>query len=238
MTNQEFVFVVLFIIFVYVAFKFYGQSNLVSGLLLVCGAAMFVLGYKIYSGKTKEQFVLAPHPPTLVRPDNIPDSGDLSESIELSKYGNINSDEVDYMGQTDVKNLTFNHSTEIDNGDIFEEVFSGDTMYSPAEAYSRDFYNIKDREWYTKFFQKPQNIVVPSDYSIPLNEGGTNADAGLARRQMFRGEINKKAIDGMVRSTRNLNERLYTHELAENYAREWVSDQGDDVMGGTETTFF
>ncbi len=236
MTNQEFVFVVLFIIFVYVAFKFYGQSNLVSGLLLVCGAAMFVLGYKIYS--KKEKFVLAPHPPTLVRPDNIPDSGDLGESIELSKYGNINSDEVDYMGQTDVKNLTFDHSTEIDNGDVFESVFSGDTMYSPLEAYSRDFYNIKDREWYTKFFQTPQNIVVPSDYAIPLNEGGTNADAGLARRQMFRGEMNKKAIDGMVRSTRNLNERLYTHELAENYAREWASNQGDDVMGGTETVFF
>ncbi len=240
MDNHEFVFLFLLVIVIYLIFTSRGTGPLFKGLLITATGAMIYFGYKLYGDRLKgtqaESFVLPPHPAVLVEPSSVPDDS-ISDDIELSQYGNLSNTAIDYMGQTDVKNLSFPKSDAIDNSDIFETVFSGAAMYTPAEAYSRDYYNVKDREWYTKHFQKPEDLYTSPEYTIPFNPGGTDADSALTRRQLTRGEMNKKAIDGAVRATRALNERIYTHELAENYERQWWTHEGDGVMGGAEVEF-
>jgi hypothetical protein len=250
--KNQFVFVFLLVLLIYLIIANKDGSNLTKALLGVAAGAMFIFGWKLYqaslvdetktgtSGNAEymsdEDLVIAPHRPGLVDGDTNVADADLLGDIELSQYGNESNDfGVNVLGQTSTKNVEVRDGISgIDNGDVFDAVFGRNASMIPLEVYSDNYNNVKDREWYTKFFQQPENIVTERNGSIPLNEGGINADSALTRRQIFRGDMNKKAIDGAVRATRTLNERVYTHELAENYAREWVSDQGDGVLSGTE----
>jgi hypothetical protein len=63
-----------------------------------------------------------------------------------------------------------------------------------------------------------------SEYSIPMSNK-TNVDESLARKQMHRGAMNKKARDGQIRSTRAIFEKYFRDELNENEGRVWYSSE-------------
>jgi hypothetical protein len=65
--------------------------------------------------------------------------------------------------------------------------------------------------------------------SVPLNENAINIDDKLSRGQMHRSLMNKRAIDGTVRATRNQFDKYFVNELDENEKREWWNHQADDV---------
>lgn len=266
-SRHQFVFVFLLVITIYLIVNYFRDSTkLVKSLLVVAGGGMMVMGYKVYTdtitghgagstavGATKtseseymmgdveggegENLVGAPEPGELqpITNNPIPFS---SDDVSLSKYGNVSKDfDVDYLRQDSTKSLLADWGG-FDNSNVVDAVMNQPSMFTPNEAYSRDYYNVKDRAWYLKHFQTPENIVVEG-VTIPINERGVNADDSLTRRQITRGEINKKATDGAVRATKNLYERYFTHELSENYAREWWSGEGDyeDVLGSTELEY-
>jgi hypothetical protein len=62
----------------------------------------------------------------------------------------------------------------------------------------------------------------------PINDAAYNVDQALARKQQHRSNINKKAVDGAVRSTKNLYQRLFQNELRENSEREWWNAESTD----------
>lgn len=251
-TTHQFIFVVLLVITLYMVFNYYDPMNKLSTSLLIASVgAMFVFGWKIYtdyqSGKEPENLVGPPHYPTgeLPAADTRPILADGSLNMNLqdtehSNYGNMSKNfDVDYIGQNSHSRMNFptqESDNRIDNSDVFDDLFNnGSSTHVPLEADSRGFHNVKDRTWYMNHFQDPQNITAYAEHSTPRNDRAINADDMLTRRQLHIGDINKKAIDGAVRGTRQQFEHLYTHELAENYARDWWDGEGDDgIMGGVE----
>jgi Ca2+/Na+ antiporter len=256
--HNQFVFGFLLIILIYLVIN-YGKvsTKLVKTLLLAAIAGMVVFGYKIVReiksnnasgteiGAPKEsenmsdpEYLVGDPEFNLAKQDNeLPTNFD---DTSLSKYNNISKDfDVDYLGQDETKSLIpSKQSNEIDNSEVFDNILNQSSMFSPNEAHSRDYYNVEDRAWYSKHFQQPQNITVEG-LTIPINERGVNADDSLTRRQITRGEINKKATDGRVRATKNLFQRFFKNEQAESYATEWWGGEGepDDIRGSAEMDF-
>ena len=54
-----------------------------------------------------------------------------------------------------------------------------------------------------------------------FNAESFSVDDGMARRQEWTSSINKRAIDGTSRSTRNIYDKHFIAELADNEEREW-----------------
>lgn len=244
LNKHQITFVFLLVIVVYLIYNRSKNSSLVNSILYVSVAAMFVFAVKLYYykdipstaiGQPRGEKLIGDPAVGLVDISNTDDFD--KDDTNLSAYGNISKDTVDYLGQDSTKDLNFKKISPdtFDNSQLFDNMMNQSSMFTPNEAHSRDYQNVKDRSWYSKFFQQPQNINVEG-ITIPINERGVNADDSLTRRQIARGDINKNALDGAVRATKNLFNRLYTHELAENYAREWWSGEGEpeDVRGSVE----
>ena len=140
-----------------------------------------------------------------------------------SKYGNISLDGDIDMSEQEVidPSLTGNGTARFDNSDAIAAVISGGTTlfhpdgrgFSPTSNHG----NVPER--------------FSSQYDIPLS-GKQNLDERFARKQQQRSDINKRAIDGSVRATRELYNKYFTEELNENEERVWYSAEanrtGDD----------
>lgn len=210
---------------------------------------------KMSRRRVSENLVGLPPKPRLTRHDTNPTNGDklntdMLDDTNLSHYGNISRDfDVDPVGQTDrYKQMTATRDetesptsgkNKIDNSDVINDVLNGySSTHVPQEAYSDNFHESKDRQWVHEHFQKPDNYMLMSGGSVALNDRAITANDMLTRRQIHRGDINKKATDGRVRATKKMYERFFAHELAENYARDWWDGEGDDMIGDDFETDF
>lgn len=144
-----------------------------------------------------------------------------TDETALSQYGNIGtSSNVDTMFQrhTDL-DMTDVAPDDLDNSDLVQYAMQkGSTIFQPNTAQG---VTASSSAYHSNFKLAQPGMYM--EYSVPINQRGYNADEALSRIQQHRSSINKRAIDGAVRSTRNIYERFFQNELNENEQREWWS---------------
>jgi len=137
----------------------------------------------------------------------------------LSQYGNIGtSGDIDTLFQrkTDL-DMTDVTPDDLDNSDFVQEsIQKGSSIFQPNTAQG---VTASQAAYHSNFKLAQPGMYM--EYSVPINPRGYTADEALARKQQHRADINKKAIDGAVRSTRNIFNRFFQNELNENEEREW-----------------
>jgi len=234
MEESKLVFLLLVIVIIYLSLEFGTSHDRIMNYGLIAAImGMIVLAYHAFSehfnehfnGNLTEHLINMDEQTELRNADNNVSDSELVESADrnLNIHGNISHDwDVDPLGQEPIKDLSFSISDKIDNSSTVNSVINNySRMHRPQEAVSKDWYNVKDRQNYTTPFSLPENHLLYSGYSIQINDRAVNADDALARKQLHRGDINKKAIDGRVRATRDLYQKYFTDELIENEEREW-----------------
>lgn len=134
-------------------------------------------------------------------PNNIQDIYRLEEVLSDQKSRNKDA----FPEETDGKGPILGPYWAVDNSDVVEDTLS----------YSRGVYAYDP---------------------IKKRQGAFNAEAfdnddALSRRQEFRSGINKRAVDGMSRNTRNVFDKHFLAELAENdYEPWWGKEEEENDM--------
>lgn len=138
-------------------------------------------------------------------------------------------------------NATFKKSYEIDakskmfdNSDVVETVIRGSSEYEPRESESTNFYRLEDLVYKPKINMAAKSFLGPegpvyAEYHQPINGRAISADDKLTRRQQHISLMNKRAIDGAVRATKNQFSKYFQNELNEASAREWWDDEEEDA---------
>jgi hypothetical protein len=161
-----------------------------------------------------------------------------SDDLGLSDYGNISlSGDIDSMQQR-VIGLDFppDLSEKIDNSDVIAQIVNrGDTVFQPSHAYGVS--TTTNASLTPMVIASRSNLPYLDDessYDSPT--GALTIDEKLAISQQHRGAQSKRAIDGYVRSTRNLYEKYFTNELDESarVKEGWWGQSSDDTL---ETDF-
>lgn len=105
----------------------------------------------------------------------------------------------------------------IDNSDVIERAIEGYiTQHTPNGIGVSDSTSATLTKRYLK---EPEEQFVREPYQARAYD----ADEASARRQQHRGDIEKKAIDGSVRSTKNRFAKYFREELDQNEGRVWWS---------------
>lgn len=146
---------------------------------------------------------------------------------DLSPYGNITlSGDVDTLFQRKTTlDMTNVKPDDLDNSDMVQIAMQrGSSIFQPNTAQG----TTASQAGYHSNFKLGQPGMY-MEYSVPINPRGYTADEALARLQQHRSEINKKAIDGAVRNTRNVFEKYFVNELKENEDREWWSAEAQPM---------
>jgi hypothetical protein len=131
--------------------------------------------------------------------------------------------EVDTIDQR-ITDIIYPNDT-MDNSDVVQGYLQkGSSIFQPGTAQGVTTTSSANHSNFTLAQPGMYN-----QYSVPLNPRGYNADEALARKQQHRGNMNKRAIDGMVRSTRNVFQKYFTDELRENENREWWSAEAQPI---------
>lgn len=157
----------------------------------------------------------------------IPATNKTSDGINIddnrfSEYGNISlMNDINPLGQTQ-PNMRFDSTgADIDNSDVIEMALGrGSSTFQPARV-SGVTPTSSATESHYRLAHPPSQDIAGLEYMTPINEAGLNADASIARKQQHRSSMNKRAIDGAVRSTRNKFAKYFTNELDENEDRVW-----------------
>lgn len=124
-------------------------------------------------------------------PDRLQDIYYFENTLSDTKYRNKDA----YPYETDGKGPILGPYWAIDNSDVVE-----DTL-----AYSRGVY-----------------AYDPIKKRIgTYNAEALDNDDGLARRQEFRASLNKRAVEGMSKSTRNIFDKSFVAELEEEQSHPW-----------------
>jgi hypothetical protein len=123
------------------------------------------------------------------------------------------NDQVD-LSQQEWSGRKFANKT-FDNSDVIERVMTrGTSLYSPNN--------------YSFSPIRAVNPLTKPDNYVNVLSGQQNVDELLARRQMYRGSMSERALEGKSRSTRNIYDKYYKKELRENEKRVWWSDEAQD----------
>ena len=143
------------------------------------------------------------------------------DEYEFSKYGNISlSNDID-MSQQRVYASVGSPNDPIDNSDVIDMAVSkGSMLY---QSINNNITPIKST--------MSQDVLGSSgtvEYDIPMT-GSQTIDEVLARKQQHRASINKKAIDGHVRSTKKIYEKYFKDELDENESKVWWSSEAQEI---------
>ena len=139
----------------------------------------------------------------------------------FSEYGNIS--QMNDLNPLDQRSpdFEFDQSDDIDNSDIVEDSLRrSSSTFQPNNTGGVTPITSAEKSHF-RMAHPPTSSIAGLDYSVPLGEAGLNADANLARKQHHRASINKRAIDGAVRSTRNKFAKYFQNELDENESRIW-----------------
>ena len=206
--DKDHIILFLFIIVVFTVVSAGSQCaiNIISNSILIIAGAL-LLKYLFNSSEHLET-------------KNIYKENPIDDNYDLSKYGNISmSDDIDSWKQRN-HDMSIPESDTIDMSDIVESVIQrGTSDYQPANS---EGVTTTSSAYHNHLkLGEPGNQL--AEYMVPANESGYNLDQALARKQQHIGSINKRAIDGMVRNTKNVFARTLQNELNENAEREWWS---------------
>lgn len=131
-------------------------------------------------------------------------------------------EEVDTIMQRKT-DIIYDNGT-FDNSDLIQEyIQKGNTIFQPGTAQG---VTTTSSAYHSNFTLAQPGMYM--EYSVPLNGRAYNADEALARKQQHRSSMNKRAIDGAVRSTKNIYKKFFTDELKENENREWWSAEAQE----------
>ena len=234
----------IFVILVYVAYTMYDPDNkFISAALATLGGAFVFLVYYGWNQDKSEEFVDYEWEPGLGAFDHefrlanneVLKGGHLNMNDQdhaLSKQGNI-SWEYDAGPVTETTRDIAMDNPELDNTDVVRTYTEGGASrtYVPQEAASKDFFSVRDLTYpkHPGFVTGtgPSDVLY-SEYQVPLSDRAINIDDKMARKQHHRAEMNKKAIDGAVRTGRNYFERFFANELAESGTYPWWEGDATD----------
>lgn len=218
----------LFIIVVAICVLFGNlDQNTKSLLLALAGGALVVQ-------LMKPNFMKVEHLEDLVMPSNTVSSDETTLNVNTdddrySEYNNISlSRDIDTMTQRRA-DLVFSNdpSKPIDNSDLIHEAaMNYSSTFQPqlsqgvtaSQSADGSGFNLGEPD-------APAGII---KYSVPLNDFAYDLDESLARKQQHRSDMNKKAIDGAVRSTRNIYQKYFSNELNTNSEKQWWSAESTD----------
>ena len=146
----------------------------------------------------------------------------------FSEYKNISlSRDIDTMEQRRIDLDLTNPNQPIDNSDIVESAsFKFSSNFQPNNSQGITSTSSAYHSGLTLGEREPNAASLK--YTVPLNDAAYDLDESLARGQQHRSSINKRAIDGAVRSTKNVFQKVFTNELNENAEREWWSSESTD----------
>ena len=115
-----------------------------------------------------------------------------------------------------------NKKSELDNSDVIKKASSSFvTLNDPPLSITN---NAAMSNFYNKMGGHVDNY---SNFTIPINDHGITLDEALARKQAHRSLMNKRAIDGSVRTTKKMFEKFFQQELNENEKRVWWSSESN-----------
>lgn len=236
----------LFIIIVYVSVTMYDPSDpfLMSGLIAVGLAFLYMVWSEFSkSGQTvgEEGFTSTPgqipfsaHKSLQSVGGDVINSADGSLQFDDQSYATTGVSVSRDFGVLPVSQTQRDYdftNDEMDNADVVTRFITGGAdTYIPEEASSQSYNKVYDLA-YPKHpgYEMGAGSDLLYGQSVPLNENAINNDDKLSRGQMHRSLMNKRAIDGAVRATRNQFDKYFGNELDENEKREWWSHQADDV---------
>jgi hypothetical protein len=155
-----------------------------------------------------------------------------TDDRRFSEFGNISLiDDIDSTHQRRADLIipsTPDVEEDLDNGDMVgASMLKHSSLFLPNNAQGVTPTSSAYMSSFT--LGEPDPGTASIQYSVPLDDSGFNLDQALARGQQHRASINKRAIDGAVRATKNLYKRVFGNELAEHEEREW--------WGAQSTTF-
>jgi hypothetical protein len=141
-----------------------------------------------------------------------------------SEYGNISLEkDIDSFQQRTF--IPASSQGEIDNQGVVDRAISGYlTQHTPNEPGVTNSSNAVMTNFYLK------NPTMSKDMYIrePYESKAIDADEALSRKQQHRGDMNRKAIDGKTRSTKNIYQKFFETEGDQNEKRVWWSAEADD----------
>jgi hypothetical protein len=159
----------------------------------------------------------------MIQPDGIQNYN--YDDRKYSEYGNISmARDIDSMEQRSIDLVLPDDKSNAgwDNSDLVEaSIDKHSSNFQPDRAHG--FSSTNSAYLSNMTLGEPNPLMPPTNYTVPLNDFAYDLDESLSRGQQYRASINKRAIDGAVRSTRNVFQKSFTNELDENEAREWWS---------------
>lgn len=202
------------------------QQNSKEILVGLVAATVGVIGY-YYSKVSKEHLEsLDPVDNNVVQPDGILNYN--YDNNRYSEYGNISmARDIDSLAQRPI-DLDLPQDGPIDNSDTVEDAIEKHSSnFQPDRAHG--FSSTNSAYLSNMTLGEPNPTTASLSYRVPLNDAAYDLDESLSRGQQYRASINKRAIDGAVRHTRNSFKRVFSNELNENEKRVWYSAEAEDL---------
>lgn len=136
-------------------------------------------------------------------------------------YGNINTTEIDTTTQA-TYHLPFEGNN---NNDVIDSLVNPPTIFQPINGGVSPTTNASMSNFTLAGPSGLPYFDDPTDYDIPQQY--YSLDENMARKQQHISSVNKKALEGSVRNTRNVFEKYFLPELTENANREWWDDSSE-----------
>ncbi len=219
--NDIIIFIVIALVLLALVSSYNGSDSITVGSI---AAVIAVIGY---TQLNKE------HLETIREVDNnaVQTDGVLNYNYDnnrFSEHGNITmARDIDSMEQR-IIDINLDNEGPIDNADTVESALEkGSSNFQPDRAHGFSSTSSAYLSNYT--LGEPNPNTSKLDYHVPLNDAAYDLDESLSRGQQYRASINKRAIDGAVRHTRNSFKRVFSNELNENEKRVWYSAEAEDL---------
>jgi len=218
--NDMVIFIVIVLVILAITAS-YNDSNTVA---IVSIAFVALIGYKHYNKEHLEN--IRPIDSNVVGPDEVLNYN--YDNNRYSEHGNITmARDIDSMEQR-IIDVVIDNKGPIDTADAVEASLERHSSnFQPDRAHGFSSTSSAYLSNYT--LGEPNPNTAKLDYRVPLNDAAYDLDESLSRGQQYRASINKRAIDGAVRHTRNSFARVFSNELNENEKRVWYSAEAEDL---------
>jgi hypothetical protein len=223
--NNMLFYLLVLLILTAVLCKVLGTTPEISALIGLILAGV----YWVYGKNSMEHLeTIQPITDNMIQSDGIPNYN--SDDTSFSEYDNISFQrDIDSMGQRNIDlELSPVDTTEFDNTDIVESAIAKHSSnFQPDRAHG--FSSSNSAYLSNMTLGEPDPNGNNLRYTVPLNDFAYDLDESLSRGQQYRASINKRAIDGAVRSTKNIFQRFFNNEMDENEKRVWYSAEAQDL---------
>jgi hypothetical protein len=148
------------------------------------------------------------------------------DNENYDKYGNIKTEKnVDTFDQRTFVPIEPSMGTNIDNQDVVNRAIRG--QISPHTPLERGV-SPSSSATMTNFYLGDKHSNINPIIREPYEVKALDMDEILARKQQHAGDKNRKALDGKIRSTKNIYQRFFADECDQNEKRVWWSAEADD----------